>query len=183
MIPRLKEHYQKKLQTELKTKLGLDNIYAVPKLHKVVINIGLGRATQDSKIINLATEELTKIVGQKPVVSKSKKAISNFKLRKGQAIGCMVTLRQNHMYEFVDRLVNIALPRVKDFKGISRKAFDEAGNYTLGLREHTIFPEIQVDKADQQVFGMNVTFVTNAGNKQHALELLSGLGMPFREAK
>lgn len=180
MIPRLKEKYQKQLQTELKSKLKMDNLYAVPKLQKIVINIGIGKANQDGKASKIAIEELTKITGQKPVIAKAKKAIANFKLRKGMPVGVMVTLRQNVMYEFMDRLVNIALPRVRDFKGISRKAFDERGNYTLGLREHVIFPEIDLDKAEQ-IFGMNVTFVTSAKNKHDSMELLAGLGMPFRE--
>ncbi len=180
MIPRLKENYQKQLQAQLKEKLGVPNLYAVPKLQKIVINIGIGKASQDTKASTIAVQELSKITGQKPVIAKAKKAIANFKLRKGMPVGVMVTLRQNVMYEFLDRLVNVALPRVKDFKGISRKGFDERGNYTLGIREHIIFPEIDVDKAEH-VFGMNVTFVTTAKDKNHSLELLTGLGMPFRE--
>ena len=182
MIPRLKEKYQKQLKTELQTKLGLKNINAVPQLQKIVINIGIGKANQDGKASPIAVRELAKITGQKPVISKAKKAIANFKLRQGMPVGVMVTLRQNHMYEFMDRLVSVALPRVKDFKGISRKAFDEKGNYTLGIREHIIFPEIEIDKAEM-IFGMNVTFVTKSKNKEESLELLTGLGMPFRESK
>lgn len=180
MTPRLRETYQKKLKGELQTKLGLKNPNAVPTLQKIVINIGIGKQNQDGKASKIAVDELTKITGQKPVISKAKKAIANFKLRQGMPVGVMVTLRQNHMYEFMDRLISVALPRVKDFKGISRKGFDEKGNYTLGLREHTIFPEIEIDKAEM-IFGMNVTFVTKAKNKEQSLELLTGLGMPFRE--
>lgn len=180
MMPRLKEKYQKELQTQLKETLKMDNLYAVPKLQKIVINIGIGKANQDGKAAKIAIEELTKITGQKPVIAKAKKAIANFKLRQGMPVGVMVTLRQDVMYEFMDRLVNVALPRVRDFKGISRKAFDERGNYTLGLREHVIFPEIDLDKAEQ-IFGMNITFVTSATNKNDSMELLTGLGMPFRE--
>ena len=181
MAPRIKEKYQKTLQAELNEKLKLGNLNAVPKLQKIVINIGIGKASQDTKVSTIAIQELSKITGQKPVVAKAKKAIANFKLRKGMPVGVMVTLRQNVMYEFLDRLVSVALPRVRDFKGISRKGFDERGNYTLGLREHIIFPEIDIDKAEQ-IFGMNVTFVTTAKNKEHSMELLTGLGMPFREA-
>lgn len=180
MIPRLKEKYNKTLSSELQTKLNLKNPNAVPKLQKIVINIGIGKANQDGKASAIAVNELTKITGQKPVISKAKKAIANFKLRQGMPVGVMVTLRQNHMYEFMDRLFSVALPRVKDFKGVSRKSFDEKGNYTLGLREHTIFPEIDIDKAEL-ILGMNITFVSKSKNKTEALELLSGLGMPFRE--
>ncbi len=180
MTPRLKEKYNKTLASELQTKLSLKNPNAVPKLEKIVINIGIGKQNQDGKASAIAVNELTKITGQKPVISKAKKAIANFKLRQGMPVGVMVTLRQNNMYEFMDRLVNVALPRVKDFKGISRKAFDEKGNYTLGIREHIIFPEIEIDKAEM-IFGMNITFVTKSKGKAESLELLSGLGMPFRE--
>lgn len=180
MIPRLKEKYQKTLSSELLTKLKLTNPNAVPKLEKIVINIGIGKLNQDGKASAVAVTELTKITGQKPVISKAKKAIANFKLREGMPVGVMVTLRQNKMYEFMDRLVNVALPRVKDFKGVPRKSFDDKGNYTLGIREHIIFPEIDVDKAEK-ILGMNITFVTKAKNKTESFELLSGLGMPFRE--
>ena len=180
MIQRLKEKYNKTLSAELQTKLSLKNPNAVPKLEKIVINIGIGKANQDGKASAIAVTELTKITGQKPVIAKAKKAIANFKLRQGMPVGVMVTLRQNHMYEFMDRLVSVALPRVKDFKGISRKSFDEKGNYTLGIREHTIFPEIDIDKAEL-ILGMNITFVTKSKNKNESFELLSGLGMPFRE--
>jgi large subunit ribosomal protein L5 len=180
MISRLKEKYQKQLAGELQTKLNLKNPNAVPKLEKIVINIGIGKANQDGKAAPIAIAELTKITGQKPVIAKAKKAIANFKLREGMPVGVMVTLRQAKMYEFMDRLVNVALPRVKDFKGVSPKSFDEKGNYTMGLREHTIFPEVEIDKAEK-IFGMNITFVSKSKNKEESFALLSGLGMPFRE--
>ncbi|MEZ4846953.1 MAG: 50S ribosomal protein L5 [Bdellovibrionota bacterium] len=180
MIPRLKETYQKKLAGELQKKLNLKNPNAVPKMEKIVINVGIGKMNQDGKAANIVIQELGKITGQKPVIAKAKKAIANFKLRQGMPVGVMVTLRQAKMYEFMDRLFNVALPRVKDFKGVSRKSFDEKGNYTMGVREYTIFPEIDIDKAER-MFGMNITFVSKSKNKEEALELLSGLGMPFRE--
>ena len=180
MIPRLKETYQKKLASDLQKKLNLTNPNAVPKMDKIVINVGIGKLNQDGKAANAVVQELSKITGQKPVIAKAKKAIANFKLRQGMPVGVMVTLRQAKMYEFMDRLFNVALPRVKDFKGVSRKGFDEKGNYTLGLREHTIFPEIEIDKAEH-IFGMNITFVTKSRSKEHSLELLTGFGMPFRE--
>ena len=153
----------------------------VPRLQKIVINMGLGEAVQNPKIIESATAELAMLTGQKPVVTKSKKAIANFKLREGLAIGAMLTLRQDRMWEFFDRLVNLALPRVRDFKGISPKAFDGRGNYSLGMKEHIVFPEIDYDKVDK-IKGLNVSFVTTAKTDEEGRALLAAFGMPFRVA-
>lgn len=181
MTPRIKEKYLKETVPALMKKFEYKNVMQVPKLEKIVLNMGLGRAVNEPKIVDLAAGEMGKLTGQKPVLTKSKKAISNFKLRKGLPIGCMVTLRKNHMYEFMDRLCNVALPRVRDFRGVSTKAFDSSGNYTLGLREHTIFPEIDMEKAENSALGMNITFVTTANSKDEGMELLALLGMPFRK--
>jgi len=179
-IPRLKQLYKEKAIPALKAKFGYKNDNEVPKLVKIVLNMGLGRAIQDSKLIEEAVDELSKIAGQKPVVTKSTKSISNFKLREGVSIGVMVTLRRNRMFEFYDRLVNIALPRVRDFRGVLPKSFDGRGNYSLGIKDHTIFPEINPDKI--RVYkGMDITFVTTAKTDAEAMELLKLLGMPFRK--
>jgi large subunit ribosomal protein L5 len=180
LAKKLQVLYKEEMVTSLKDKLGLKNVHAVPQLNKIVINIGLGKAIQDPKLIQVAQEELAKITGQRPVVTKAKKAISNFKLRKGMPIGCMVTLRKQKMYEFMERLVHVALPRVRDFKGISPKSFDKEGNYTLGIKDHSIFPEVDIDKIDSPL-GMNISFITTANNKEEAHALLSELGMPFRK--
>jgi large subunit ribosomal protein L5 len=180
MVARLKENYQKKIVPELMKEFGYSNKFQVPKLEKIVLNMGLGRAIADPKVVETAVEEMTKICGQKPVVTRAKKAIANFKLRQGLAIGCMVTLRQNTMYEFMDRFCNVALPRVRDFKGVPSKSFDQKGSYTMGIREHIIFPEIDFDKAEK-ILGMNITFVTTAKNRNEAKSLLTHLGMPFRK--
>ena len=179
-IVRLKEKYQKEVISALKEKFGYKNVNQVPKLVKIVINMGLGKAIQDPKIIEEAVDELSKITGQKPVVTKSRKAISNFKLRQGINIGCMVTLRGDRMYEFYDRFVNIALPRVRDFRGVLPKSFDDKGNYSLGIKDHTIFPEINADKV-RVTKGMDITIVTTAKTNEEAMELLKLLGMPFRK--
>jgi len=152
----------------------------VPKIQKIVLNIGVGQATQDPKILEDAAKELESIVGQKPAIRKAKKSISNFKLREGMNIGCMVTLRGAKMYEFLDRLINIAIPRIRDFRGVSDKSFDGRGNYTLGIKEHMIFPEVNVDKITR-LYGMDITIVTSAKTDQQAYELLKALGMPFRK--
>ncbi|HPN30678.1 MAG TPA: 50S ribosomal protein L5 [bacterium] len=179
-MPRLKQLYKEKVLNELKEKFAYKNINEAPKIVKVVLNMGLGKAIQDSKVMDEAVEEMTKIAGQKPVVTKSKKAISNFKLRENINIGCMVTLRNNRMYEFLDRLVNIALPRVRDFRGVLPKSFDGRGNYSLGIKDHTIFPEINADKV--RVYkGMDISIITTAKTDAEALELLKLLGMPFRK--
>src|SRR5690348_2242838 len=178
MSPRLKEHYQKEVRRKLQDEFGIKNPMAVPKIEKVVLNMGMGEAIQNAKILDTAVDELSTITGQKPVVTKAKKSIASFKLREGQSIGTMVTLRGDKMYEFLDRLINIALPRVRDFRGVPTKSFDGRGNYTLGVRDHLIFPEIDPVKVDKAK-GMNITIVTTAKNDEQARFLLRELGMPF----
>lgn len=177
--PRLGVRYREELAPKLAQDLGLKSATMVPRLEKVVINMGLGEAITNNKVLESAVEELGLITGQKAVVTKAKKSISNFKLREGMPIGAMVTLRRTRMWEFVDRLINVALPRVRDFKGVSDKAFDGRGNYTLGLKEQIIFPEIDYDQVDK-VRGMNICFVTTAENDEHGKALLAALGVPFR---
>ena len=179
-MARLAEKYTSQIREQLKEKFGLKNIFEVPKLVKIVVNIGVGEAVSDSKIINNAIEDLSMITGQKPIVTKAKKSIAGFKLRKGLSIGCKVTLRKKRMYEFLDRLVFIALPRVRDFKGLSKKSFDESGNYSIGIKEQIIFPEINYDKIDK-VRGMDITITTTAKNKEHAYELLKSFNLPFKD--
>ncbi len=179
-MARLKEKYLEETQPALMEKFGYENIMEVPMLHKVVVNMGVGEATQNPKALDGAVENLATITGQKPVITRAKKSVAAFKLREGTPIGCKVTLRGEKMYEFVDRLINIALPRVRDFNGVSPKAFDGRGNYTLGLKEQLIFPEIDYDKVDK-VRGMDVIFVTTAKTDEEARELLRLLGMPFRQ--
>ena len=181
MAARLRQHYLKKVVPALTKEFDYKNVMAVPKLEKISINIGLGEATQNAKLMDGAVNELGQIAGQKPVVTKATKSIAQFKLREGQSIGCMVTLRGDRMYEFFDRLVNVALPRVRDFRGVSTKSFDGRGNYTLGLRDQLIFPEIPYEKVDK-IRGMNVTVVTTALTDDEARELLKQLGMPFRQS-
>ena len=178
-MARLKEYYNKEIKNYLKSKLSLENINEVPKLIKIVVNMGVGESVVDSKKINNASEDLMQITGQKPMITNSKKSIAGFKLRKGLSIGCKVTLRKNRMYEFLDRLVYIALPRVRDFKGLSRKSFDGKGNYSIGIKEQIIFPEIDYDKIDK-VRGMDISIVTSTDNDHHALELLKGFNLPFK---
>lgn len=180
MAARLKEKYTKELKSAVQKDLGIENIMAVPKLEKIVINMGLGEATQNSKIMDPLVSDLAQITGQKPVLTKAKKSIAAFKVREGQAIGAMVTLRGDAMYEFLDRLISIALPRVRDFKGVSAKSFDGRGNYTLGLRDQLIFPEIDYSKVER-LKGMNVTIVTTAKDDNGARTLLKHFGMPFRQ--
>jgi len=177
--PRLQLRFHKEVAPALLKEFGLTNPMAVPHLHKIVVNMGVGEATQNAKVLDPAANELGQITGQKPVVTRAKKSIAAFKVREGQAIGAMVTLRGHRMYEFFDRLVNIVLPRVRDFKGVSTKSFDGRGNYTLGLHDQLIFPEISYEKVDKQK-GMNVTIVTTAKSDDHARSLLKHLGMPFR---
>ena len=179
MAARLKEKYQKEIKQSLQKDLGLDNTMAVPRLEKIVINMGLGEATQNVKIMDPLLADLASIAGQKPVITKAKKSIAAFKLREGMPIGAMVTLRGDKMYEFLDRLIAVALPRVRDFRGVSSKSFDGRGNYTLGLRDQLIFPEIDYAKVDKTK-GMNVTIVTTATDDEGARALLKGFGMPFR---
>jgi large subunit ribosomal protein L5 len=176
--PRLKEKYLKDVVPALKDKFQYDSVMQVPKIQKICINKGIGAAVADKKLIDVGVEELSTISGQKAVATRSKKDISNFKLRNDQAIGARVTLRGERMYEFLDRLVTVALPRVRDFKGISDKGFDGRGNYTLGVKEQIIFPEISIDKV-QKINGMDITFVTTAKSDEESYELLKALGMPF----
>ena len=180
MPARLQEHYTKTVREALAKEFSYKNAFEVPKLEKIVINMGVGEAVNDRKAVDGAVADLTAITGQKPVVTKSRKSIANFKLRQGQSIGAMVTLRGERMYEFFDRLVTIALPRVRDFKGVSPKAFDGKGNYTLGVREQIIFPEINYDKVEK-IKGLNITVVTTARNDEEGRALLRHLGMPFRQ--
>jgi len=177
--PRLKTRFQKEVALALMKELELKNANAVPHLHKIVVNMGVGEATQNAKVLDPAVNELGQITGQKPVVTRAKKSIAAFKVREGQAIGAMVTLRGDRMWEFFDRLVSVVLPRVRDFKGVSSKSFDGRGNYTLGLHDQLIFPEISYEKVDKQK-GMNVTIVTTAATDDQARSLLKHLGMPFR---
>lgn len=177
---RLKDRYRKEIVPALMKELGFKNPNEVPKVQKVVLNMGLGEALVNNKILESAVDQLGAISGQKPVVTRARKSIANFKLREGQAIGCAVTLRNDRMYEFMDRLINVALPRVRDFKGVSGKSFDGQGNYTLGVREQIIFPEINYDQIEK-VKGLNVTFVTSAKNDEHGMALLRHFGMPFRQ--
>jgi large subunit ribosomal protein L5 len=177
--PRLRTRYQKEVVPALMKRFNYKNAMQVPRLKKVVVNMGLGEATQNPKLVDAAVLEMSAITGQKPVVTRAKKSIATFKLRENMPIGAMVTLRRERMWEFVDRLISISLPRVRDFRGVSPKAFDGAGNYTLGLKEQIVFPEIDFDKVEK-VKGMNITFVTTAENNEEAKELLAQLGMPFR---
>jgi large subunit ribosomal protein L5 len=179
MAARLKERYQKEIAPAIAKEFAIKNPMAVPRLDKVVINMGMGEAIANAKILDTAADELRAITGQKPVVTKAKKSIASFKLRQGMPIGTMVTLRGDRMYEFLDRLVSVALPRVRDFRGVSPKAFDGRGNYTIGVREQLIFPEIDFNKVDK-LRGMNISIVTTAQTDELARALLKALGMPFR---
>jgi large subunit ribosomal protein L5 len=180
MAARLKERYQKEIAPAIAKEFGIKNRMAIPRVDKIVVNMGMGEAVANAKVLDTAVEELKAIVGQKPVITKAKKSIASFKLRQGMPIGVMVTLRGERMYEFLDRLVSIALPRVRDFRGVSPKAFDGRGNYTIGIREQLIFPEIDFNKVDK-MRGMNISIVTTARNDDLARALLKGLGMPFRQ--
>jgi len=178
--PRLKVRFEREVAPALMKEFELKNPMAVPRLHKIVLNMGLGEATQNAKVLDPAVNELGQIAGQKPVITRAKKSIAAFKVREGMPIGAMVTLRGDRMYEFFDRLVNVALPRVRDFRGVSTKSFDGRGNFTLGLRDQLIFPEIDYAKVDRMK-GMNVTIVTTAGDDNQARALLKHMGMPFRQ--
>ena len=180
MTPRLKELYLKEIQPSLKEKFGFKNLYMTPYLEKVVINMGLGLDGNDTKIIKSCVDDLSNIGGQKPVLTKFKKSISNFKTRKGTNAGLKVTLRKNKMYEFIDRLVNIALPRIKDFRGLSPNGFDKFGNYTFGVKEHIIFPEVNFDKVDK-IRGLDITIVINSNSIEHSYELLTKFNFPFKK--
>jgi len=179
MIPRLKEIYSKQIISELKEKFSFKNSFMSPQIKKVVLNMGLGVDGNDNKIVKSCEEDLGKITGQKPVITKFKKSISNFKTRKGTNAGLKVSLRKDKMYEFIDRLVNIALPRIKDFRGLSIKGFDKFGNYTFGIKEHIIFPEVNFDKVDK-IRGLDITIVISSLNKDHSIELLKKLNFPFK---
>ncbi len=179
MAARLKEHYTKNVAPALKQQFGYSSPMAVPRLAKITVNIGLGEATQNARLMDGAVQELAQITGQRPIVNKAKKSISAFKLRQGMPVGCSVTIRGDRMYEFFDRLVNIALPRVRDFRGVSAKSFDGRGNYTIGLRDQLIFPEIDYAKVEKMK-GMNVTISTTARTDAEGLALLKLMGMPFR---
>ena len=178
MTPRLKELYYKEIQPALKEKLGYKNTFMSPKLEKVVINMGLGLDGADAKILKSTEEDLAKITGQKPTITKFKKSVANFKTRKGTNAGLKVTLRGNKMYEFIDRLVNIALPRIKDFRGLSADSFDKFGNYTFGVKEHIIFPEVNFDRIDK-IRGLDIVVVISAVNRDHGFALLEKLNFPF----
>jgi large subunit ribosomal protein L5 len=178
-MSKLKQFYNKEVVPKLMETFQYNNIMQVPRLRKIVLNMGLGEAIQNIKVLETASEELKAIAGQQPVITRAKKSIAAFKLREGMPIGCMVTLRQQRMYDFLQKLVNVALPRVRDFRGVSGKAFDGRGNYALGIREHIIFPEIDYDKIDK-IKGLNISIVTSARNDEEGKELLRLLGMPFR---
>ena len=179
-MSRLLEEYNNQIKQELMTKLGLKNVFEVPKIKKIVLNIGVGEGKEDSKLIDKALEDLTLISGQKAVKTISKKAISGFKIRAGMPLGVKVTLRNKIMFEFLDRLVNIAIPRIRDFRGLNMKSFDGNGNFSMGIKEHVIFPEINFDKVDR-VRGMDITICTSAKNNNEALELLKSFNMPFKD--
>jgi large subunit ribosomal protein L5 len=179
-MARLRDKYKKEIAPALAKEFDIKNSMAIPKIEKVVVNMGLGEASANAKILDVAAEELKSVTGQKPVITKAKKSIAQFKLRQGMSIGTMVTLRGERMYEFLDRLISVALPRVRDFRGVSAKAFDGRGNYTLGIREQLIFPEIDFNKVDK-TRGMNISIVTTAPNDDQARSLLKALGMPFKQ--
>ncbi len=181
-MSRLLEQYNNNIKDSLKDKLNLNNIHEVPKINKIVLNMGIGEAKDDSKVLDKAVEDLSAITGQKAVKTKAKKAIAGFKIRTGMPLGAMVTLRNKIMYEFLDRLINIAIPRIRDFRGLKTNSFDGNGNYTLGIKEHIIFPEINFDKIDK-VRGLDITICTNAKNNKQALELLKSFNMPFKDTK
>ena len=180
MTPRLLERYRSEIRGKLTTEFGYANIHQIPNLTKIAVNMGVGEATQNPKLLEKATDELAVITGQKPSIRRARKSIANFKLREGQAIGCTVTLRGERMWEFFDRLVSVSLPRVRDFKGVSPKAFDGRGNYSLGIREQIIFPEVDYDKVEK-ISGLNVTVCTTARNDAEGKALLAHLGLPFRQ--
>lgn len=179
MAARLRDKYKKEVVPALQKEFGYKNIMQVPKLEKVVINMGMGAASQNIKVLDAAVEEMGKITGQKPKVNRTKKAISNFKIRENMPIACNVTLRGDHMYEFMDRLINVAIPRIRDFRGVPTRSFDGRGNYTLGVKEQIIFPEIEVDKVER-IHGMDICVVTTAKTNNEARKLLQFMGMPFR---
>ena len=182
MTPRLKEIFNKEIQPALKDQFGFKNIYMTPRIEKIVLNMGLGLDASDSKILKSCEEDMAKITGQKPVTTKFKKSVANFKTRKGSNAGLKVTLRKNKMYEFLDRLVNIALPRIKDFRGLKQTAFDKFGNYTFGIKEHIVFPEVNFDKVDK-IRGLDITINIKSQGTEHSLELLKQINFPFIEKR
>jgi large subunit ribosomal protein L5 len=179
MVPRLLDRYRKEIVGKLREEFGFKNVHQIPRLEKIVVNMGVGEAAANPKLLETTAEELAVITGQKPVIRKARKSIANFKLRAGQPVGCTVTLRGERMWEFFDRLVSVSLPRVRDFKGVSTRAFDGRGNYSLGIREQIIFPEVDYDKVER-ITGLNVTVCTSASNDAEGKALLTHLGMPFR---
>lgn len=179
MKPRLQEHYEKTVRAKLKNEFGYSNDHQIPRLEKIVINVGVGDASRDPKLLDSVVETVTAISGQKPIVNRARKAISNFGLREGMPVGVSVTLRRTHMYEFLDRFINVAVPRVRDFRGLSTRSFDGRGNYTLGVKEQVIFPEVDYDRI-QKIHGLDVTFVTTTDRDDEALAVLREMGMPFR---
>ena len=180
MGPRLLERYKTDITPKMMERFGFKNIHEVPRVKKIVVNVGLGEASEDKKVMDDVMQELAQITGQRPAATTAKKAIAGFKIRKGSLVGCRVTLRRRHMYEFLDRLINVALPRIRDFRGVSADSFDEKGNYSLGITEQGIFPEIEIDKI-KMVHGMDITIVMTAKNAQEGRELLRFFGMPFRK--
>lgn len=181
-FPRLRKRYQEEVMPDLQKEFGIDNVMAVPGVEKVVLNIGLGEATQNVKLLDEAAEELAQIAGQRPVITRARRSIAAFKVREGMPIGCRVTLRGSHMWDFLDRLISIALPRVRDFQGVKPGSFDGRGNYTLGVEDHLIFPDVDYNKVNQTK-GLNITIVTSASNDEQAFHLLRSLGMPFKRPR
>lgn len=181
-FPRLRKRYEEEAMAALQKEFGIDNVMAIPRIEKVVLNIGLGEATQNIKLLDEAVEELAQIAGQRPTVTRARKSIAAFKLREGMPIGCRVTLRDSRMWDFLDRLISIALPRVRDFQGVKTGSFDGRGNYTLGVEDHLIFPDVDYNKVDRPK-GLNITVVTTAANDELALHLLRSLGMPFKRPR
>lgn len=179
MKPRLKEHYDEKVRPKLASEFGHQNVHEVPRLEKIVVNVGIGEGSRDPKLLDSVVEALTAITGQRPIVNRARRAISNFSLREGMPVGVSVTLRRAHMYEFMDRFVNIAVPRIRDFRGLSTRSFDGRGNYTIGVKEQVIFPEVDYDRI-QKIHGMDITFVTSTEQDEEAMALLREMGMPFR---
>jgi large subunit ribosomal protein L5 len=182
MKPRLQEHYQATVRSKLFDEFGFANVHQIPSLEKIVINVGVGEASREPKLFDSVVEAVTAISGQKPIVNRARKAISNFGLREGMPVGVSVTLRGAHMFEFLDRFINIAVPRVRDFRGLSSDSFDGRGNYTVGIKEQVIFPEVDYDKI-QKIHGMDITFVTSTDKDEEAMALLREMGMPFRGAE
>lgn len=179
MKPRLQRHYEERVRTRLMDEFQMENAYRVPRLEKIVVNVGVGEASKNSKLLDSVVDEVGRITGQKPVVTRARKSISNFSLREGMPVGVKVTLRQARMYEFMDRLINVAIPRIRDFRGLPTRAFDGRGNYTMGVREQMVFPEVDYDEVEE-IHGMDITFVTSTDKDDEAVALLREMGMPFR---